>query len=115
VRFAYDLKALGRHYRAYREIMDHWRTTLLGRVIDVRYESLVGDIEVGVRRLLDVCGLDWRDACLRFYENPRIVRTASRDQVRQPIFDHSIGAWRKYRAHLGPLFETLGPYAPPDA
>ena len=115
VRFAYDLKALGRHYRAYRDMMDHWRTTLLGRVIDVRYESLVADFEGGVRRLLDVCGLDWRDACLRFFENPRAVHTASKDQVRQPIFDHGIGAWRRYRAHLGPLFETLGPYAPADA
>jgi Sulfotransferase family len=115
VRFAYDLTDLGRHYRAYREMMDHWRAVLMGRVIDVRHEAVVADPEGQTRRLLEVCGLDWDPRCLRFYDNPREVLTASRDQVRRPIFSDGVGRWRDYRKHLRPLFDALGPYAPPDA
>jgi hypothetical protein len=65
-----------------------------------------------IRRLLAACGLTWNDACLRFYENRRPVRTASVSQVRQPIFTKSIQRWRRYETHLGPLLDALGPYAP---
>ncbi len=114
-RFAYDLKCIGRHYVAYREMMDHWRTVLLGRVVDVRNEALVADPEAGVRRLLEACGLPYDARCLDYHHNPREVRTASRFQVREPMHEGSIGRWRSYRRRLGPLFEALGPYAPADA
>lgn len=114
-RFTYSLTDLGRFYVTYRGMMDHWRATLVGRVIDIKNEDLVADPEGQTRRLLELCGLPWDDRCLRFYENPREVRTASKDQVKEPIFDTSIGRWRRYRKHLGPLFEALGPYAPADA
>jgi hypothetical protein len=115
LRFAYDLRCIGRYYVAYREMMDHWRSVLMGRVIEVRNEALVADPGAGVRRLLAVCGLPWDARCLDFHRNPRDVKTASRFQVREPINAQSIGRWRSYRQHLSPLFEALGPYAPADA
>ena len=74
---------------------------------------MVADPDTQIRRLVtDVCGLEWDDACLRFYETQRPVRTASVAQVRQPIFKTSVERWRRYEKHLGPLFDALGPYAP---
>jgi hypothetical protein len=110
--FSYDLRNIGRRFRLYREIMNHWGFALMGRVAQVRYEALARDPERETRALLQACGLPWDDRCLRFYENDRKVETASADQVRRPIFTDSIGRWRNYERHLGPLFEALGPYAP---
>ncbi|HZT17873.1 MAG TPA: sulfotransferase [Dongiaceae bacterium] len=108
----YDLAMLGRHYRLYRRVMEHWQRVLPGRVIDVTYERLVADPEGEIRRLLAACGLPWHEGCLRFYENQRPVRTASYNQVRQPIFKSAVQRWRRHERHLGPLLEALGPYAP---
>lgn len=113
-RFAHDLGEIGRLYRAYREIMDHWTMVLMGRVVTIQHEALVGAPREGMERLLTACGLEWDDSALRFHENQRPVLTASAQQVRQPIFSTSIGRWRRYQRHLGPLFEALGPYAPKD-
>jgi hypothetical protein len=111
-RFAYDLGDLGRYYVAYRDMMNHWAAVLMGRVINVDYESLVADPEGRTRWLLGACQLPWDDRCLRFYENDRPVWTNSAEQVREPIFETSIGRWQPYEKHLGPLFDALGPYAP---
>ncbi|MFI4974509.1 MAG: sulfotransferase [Caulobacterales bacterium] len=111
---SYDLGDLGRGYVRYREMMDHWSTVLPGRVIDVEHEALIADPEARIRWLLEVCGLPWDERCLRFHEARRPVSTASLAQVRQPIFTGSVGRWRFYRRHLGPLFEALGPYAPDE-
>jgi tetratricopeptide (TPR) repeat protein len=108
----YDLALVGRTYVLYRRLMEHWNRVLPGRVIDVVYERLVADPETEARRILAACGLPWNDACLRFYENSRPVRTASQSQVRQPIFRGAVQRWRRYEKHLGPLLEALGPYAP---
>ena len=70
---------------------------LPGRVLTVQYEEVVADFEPQVRRLLEFCELPWDDACLRFYESDRPVRTPSSEQVRQPIYDRSIGHWRTFR------------------
>jgi hypothetical protein len=70
---------------------------------------MVEDTEHEVRRLLDYCGLPFEDACLRFYENDRAVRTASSEQVRQPIFRDAVDQWRNYEAWLEPLRAALGP------
>jgi hypothetical protein len=75
----------------------------------MQYEEVVTDFEAQVRRLLEFCELPWDDACLRFYESERPVRTPSSEQVRQPIYDRSIGHWRNYANHLDELVETIAP------
>jgi len=107
--FTYSLQDLGRYYRDYVELMGHFDAVLPGRTHRVIYEQLVADPEAEVRRLLDYCGLPFEDACLRFYENGRAVRTASSEQVRQPIFTDAIDHWRRFEAWLGPLKAELGP------
>ena len=107
--YAYDLVELGRYWRAYDQLMDHWRAALPpGRMLEVPYESVVADVEGWARRLIDHCGLAWDDACLRFYESKRQVRSASFAQVRQPIYTGSVGRWRPFAGHLRPLLEVIG-------
>jgi hypothetical protein len=107
--FTYGLEEIGRYYRDYVELMAHFDAVLPGRVHRVIYESLVDDTECEVRRLLEYCGLAFDERCLRFYENERAVRTASSEQVRQPIYRDGVDHWRHYEPWLGPLKEALGP------
>ncbi len=107
--FTYDLVELGEYYLEYDRMMTHWHDVLPGRVLDVEYEDVVADLEGQVRRILDFCGLSWDDACLRFHETERAIRTASSEQVRRPIYDSSIGVWRRYERELAPLIEVLAP------
>jgi hypothetical protein len=111
---SYDLGDIGRQYRRYRQIMDHWTAVLPpGRIVEVRLEDLVADPEARIRWLVtEACGLAWDPACLKFYDNPRAVLTASASQVRRPIFSSSTGRWRRYERHLGPLFAALGDSSP---
>ena len=106
--FSYGLGDIGRYYRDYVELMAHFDTVLPGRVHRVFYERVIEDTEREVRRLLEFCGLPFEDQCLRFYENGRAVRTASSEQVRQPIFHEAVDHWRHYDSRLGPLKEALG-------
>jgi len=106
--FSYDLQDLGRYYRDYVELMDHIDQVLPGRIHRVYYESLVEDVEGEVRGLLRYCGLSFEEACLRFYENTRAVRTASSEQVRRPIFREGLEQWRKFEPWLEPLKSVLG-------
>ncbi len=96
--FSYGLADLGRYYRDYVELMAHFDRVLPGRVHRVIYEDMVADTEGEVRRLLDYCGLPFDDACLRFFENERPVRTASSEQVRQPIYKDGVDQWRRYES-----------------
>jgi hypothetical protein len=89
--------------------MDHWDAVLPGRVLQVRYEDMVADTEAQIRRLLDYCGLPFEDACLRFYETERAVRTPSSEQVRQPVYREGLEHWRNFERQLAPLQEALGP------
>jgi tetratricopeptide (TPR) repeat protein len=107
--FTYDLTDTGHYYRDYVELMDHWDQVLPGRVLRMQYEKVVADTEAQVHRLLEYCGLEFEDACLRFYETERAVRTASSEQVRQPIYKGAVEQWRHYLPHLDPLIEALGP------
>jgi hypothetical protein len=107
-----DLATLGRFYRQYERLMAHWKAVLDMPILDVVYEDLVADIEGGSRRLVGFAGLDWDPACLAFHENARIARTASLDQVRKPVYTGSVGRWKRYEAHLGPLLRGLGPAVP---
>jgi tetratricopeptide (TPR) repeat protein len=106
--FTYDLGEIGRYYRDYVELMAHFDTVLPGRVHRVLYENMVEDTEGEVRRLLEYCGLPFEDSVLRFHENQRAVRTASSEQVRQPIFKEGVDHWKHFEPWLAPLKEALG-------
>jgi tetratricopeptide (TPR) repeat protein len=114
--FAYDLGELGRYYGKYAELMAHWRDVLPeGRILEVRYEDVIADLEVSARRIIEHCGLDWHPDCMAFHETRRPVRTASASQVRRPIYRTSEGRWRAYQDHLGPLLTALDDHAAPGA
>jgi predicted TPR repeat methyltransferase len=106
--FTYDLGDIGYYIRQYDRLMAHWRSVLPIAVFDIDYEELVGNQEAASRALVAHAGLDWDDACLRPHENTRSVKTASFWQVRQPVYSSSVGVWRDYEAHLGPLLAELG-------
>lgn len=105
--FADDLQALGRYYNHYHDLMQHWHNVLPGFVHDVHYEDMIADQEGQTRRLLGLCGLAWEEDCLEFYRTRRQVRTASAEQVRQPIYSSSVALWKRYEPHLAPLLEQL--------
>jgi tetratricopeptide (TPR) repeat protein len=108
----YDLGELGRYYRHYRALMQHWHAVLPpGCILDVQYEELVADLEGVARRIVARCGLSWDARCLHFHRTERAVRTASAAQVRKPIYKDSVGRWRKFEPFLGPLFAELEPTA----
>ncbi len=106
--FSYDLDDLGRYYRCYLSLMDHWDQVLPGKVLHVRYEDLVREPESNIRRLLAHSGLHYEAACLAFHKTKRSVRTASAEQVRQPLYTSAIGYWRHFETRLEPLRRALG-------
>jgi predicted Zn-dependent protease len=116
-KYSYDLGELGRFYRDYAVLLEHFDAVLPGRVHRVHYEQLVADPERELRRLLDYCGLSFEEQCLRFYDNRRAVTTISSEQVRLPIYSESVDQWRHYEPWLGPLQEIVGEqvahYPPP--
>ena len=91
--------------------MDHWDAVLPGRVLRIRHEEIVEDLEGNVRRLLDYCGLAFEPACLEFYKTERSVRTPSSEQVRRPINREGVDQWRNFEPFLGPLKAALGDLA----
>lgn len=105
--YSFDLLDTGRYYVLFERLMAHWQRVLPGRILEVRYETLVAHQEASTRRLLDHCGLPWHEGCLRFEQNEAPVATASAVQVREPINRSSIQRWRKYEAQLGPLQALL--------
>jgi tetratricopeptide (TPR) repeat protein len=106
--YSYDLAELGRYYRHYQALMAHWHRVLPpGRILDVRYEDVVSDLESAARRIVGHCGLDWDARCLSFHQTERPVRTVSAVQVRKPIYRSSIGRGRGYEAFLAPLLAEL--------
>jgi len=106
--FSNDLEDLGRYYRCYLALMDHWDAVLPGRVLHVQYEELVREPQAHIRRLLEHCGLEFEPACLKFHETRRPVRTASAEQVRQPLYTSGVDYWRHFEAELEPLRRALG-------
>jgi tetratricopeptide (TPR) repeat protein len=111
--FSYALDDMGRYYRDYVRLMAHLDRVQPGRAHRVIHEALVADTETEVRRLLEACGVDFEPACLAFHETERAVRTASSEQVRQPIFTGGDRAWRPFAPHLGPLIAALGDVVDP--
>ena len=106
--FSYDLADCAQRYRETARLVEHWRRVLPLRMIDIQYETLVIDPEKQIRRLLEFLGLGWEPNCLNFSKTKRVVTTASSWQVRQPLYNHSIGRWQNYAKHLDPLMRNLG-------
>ncbi|MGI9221678.1 MAG: sulfotransferase [Woeseiaceae bacterium] len=105
--FSYDLYELGQYYNCYIRLMEHWDNVLPGKVLKVNYEDNVAHLEPQARRMIEHCGLDWEDQILRFYETDRAVKTASSEQVRQPIYSKSVNTWKRYEAQLADLIVML--------
>ena len=113
--FTYGLDDIGHYYRAYVDLMDHWDAALPeGRILRVQHEDVLDDLEGEVRRILDYCGLPFDQRCVDFHETKRAVRTASSEQVRQPINKNGLEQWRPYEAHLSALKLALGPDLAPE-
>ena len=114
--YAYDLKALGHYYRLYERLMDHWLQVIPNPVYSLQYEELVADLPAKAREMADFVGVEWDECMLRYYDNERKVQTASKWQVRQPLYTSSVARWKPYERHLKPMFDALGPvedWAPP--
>ena len=106
---SYDLAELGRYHTHYQALMTHWHHVLPpGRILDVRYEDVVADLEGQARRIIAHCGLDWDQRCLAFYQTERPILTPSAAQVRQPIYNTAVGRWRVHKEALRPLLTELG-------
>jgi tetratricopeptide (TPR) repeat protein len=106
--FTYGIEDIARYYRTYLELMRHWDRVLPGRVLRVHHEDVVDDLEGNVRRMLDFCGLEFEPQCVEFHKTERSVRTASSEQVRQPLFREGLDQWRHFEPWLGPLKSALG-------
>ena len=105
--YAHSQEALGLYYNRYWKLMQRWKSLFPGRILDVRYEDTVADIENQGRRVLDFLDLPFEEGVLDFYKTKRLVKTPSASQVRQPIYGDAVQAWRKYEKHLTPLIEAL--------
>ena len=99
--FTYDMLDLAHYYQQYETMMRHWHEVMPGKVLDVHYEETVTGLDGQVRRILDHCELPFEEACVRFHETERAVKTASSEQVRQPIYTGALGKWRVYDEHIG--------------
>ena len=106
--FTYGLESIGRYFKAYVDLMDHWDQVLPGRILRVQHEDVIEDLEKQVRRILDYCDLPFEQSCVDFHETERAVRTPSSEQVRQPIYKSSMQQWKNYQQFLTPLLTSLG-------
>jgi tetratricopeptide (TPR) repeat protein len=109
--YSYDLKTLGRYYGAFAELMGHWQQLFPHAIREIHYEETVADLEKQAHGIIDFLGLEWNDSCLQFQKTERPVMTASKWQVRQPVYTTSVQRWRRYEKHLEPLIEGLGRHA----
>ena len=105
--FQHDLEHLGHFYRLYEKLMGHWKTVIDLPMLEVSYEEVVADPEAQSRRMVEFLGLPWNDDCLKFHQTKRPCATASVMQVRRPVYGSSVGRWRHYEKHLGPLKSAL--------
>jgi hypothetical protein len=106
--YSYELKSLGAYYRTFTDLMDHWKLLFPESIREIRYEESVEDLEGQARSIIAFLGLEWSDSCLNFQQTERSVMTASKWQVRQPVYKTSVQRWRRYEKHLKPLIEGLG-------
>lgn len=114
--YSYNLKTLGQYYHDYEGLMAHWNESFpANTILNINYEDIVEDIESTARKVVSHIGLEWDDRCLNFYKNKSVVRTASLDQVRKPIYKSAMGKWKRYGEKTLPLIKALGDSAPPEA
>jgi len=106
--FSFDLDHLVAYYRGYERIVAHWRSVLPLSTTEIWYEDLVSDFQTAARDLIAFCGLEWDDACARFHESDEVVHSPSLWQVRQPVYTSSLGRWKRFERHIGPLLEAFG-------
>jgi tetratricopeptide (TPR) repeat protein len=106
--YKFNLEHLGSYYKQYERLMAHWKDVLDIPILDVQYEDMVAEQETMSRKIVDFLGLEWDEACLNFYKSKRFARTASYDQVRQPIYNKSVARYKNYEKHLGQLKLALG-------
>ncbi len=106
--FTYSIDDIARYYRTYLELMRHWKAVLPGGVLTIQHEDLVNDLQGNVRQILDFCGLDFEPRCIEFHKTARSVRTASSEQVRQPIYRDGLDQWKNFEPWLEPLKVALG-------
>ena len=105
--YANSLESIGFYYSLYEKFMHHIKGLNCISILDIAYEDLVSNQEETSRKLIDFIGLDWDEQCLAFHQNDRFVATPSYDQVREKIYNSSIGRWKNYEKHLAPLFKAL--------
>ena len=105
--FAYNLEEISEFYNLYNDLMKHWKNTLPKFVIDIKYEKIIQNPEQQIRILLKSCNLNWNDKCLRFYNNKRVIKTASDIQARKKIYKSSIDSWLNYKKYLEEVFKRL--------
>ena len=105
--FTYGLEEAGSYYNSYVKLMDHWNDALPGRILRVNNEDVIDDLEGQVIRILDYLELPFEEGCISFHKTDRSVRTASSEQVRQPINKKGMGRWKPYAKHLKPLLDNL--------
>jgi hypothetical protein len=105
--FSYQLDELAEYYVAYHRLMEHWKTVLPDAIYTVDYETLVSNIDDESRKLVDFCGLEWQSQCLKFYENKEASTTASTVQVRQPVYQSSIGKWHGVKEQMQPVVDII--------
>jgi len=106
--FSYGLAEAGSYYRSYVKLMDHWDKVLPNKILRVNNEDVIEDLEGQVKRMLDFLELPFEEECISFHETDRSVRTASSEQVRQPINKKGMGRWKPYAKNLRPLLESIG-------
>ena len=106
--WAHDMQFIGKYYRDYVVLLNHWHKNLPMPILDVQYEDIVMETEANARRIIDFCNLEWEDRCLEFHQSKRGVNTASTWQVRQPIYKSAMQRWVPYAKHLQPLILELG-------
>jgi tetratricopeptide (TPR) repeat protein len=102
-----DLEALAKYHQQYRRLMNHWQQVLPINIHTVSYESLVTDPEPHSRMLIESCGLAWDEQCLKFHDNKRSVHTPSKWQVRQPMYQSSVGKWKRFESHLQQIVDLV--------
>ncbi len=105
--YAYELKTLGHYYRLYERLMDHWLKVIPNPVYSLQYEELVSDLPAKAREMAEFIGVEWDERMVRFHENERMVQTASKWQVRQPLYTSSVARWKPYERHFKPMFDVL--------
>ena len=105
--FAYNLKELSEYYIEYNDLMNHWNAVLPNFIYEVKYEQLVQNPKAQIRNLLNACNLKWSDNCIKFYNNKRVIKTASDVQARKKIYSSSINIWKNYNKFLKSFYDEL--------